>query len=139
MSLLHQERLVAQIATPVERRRHGVTETKDKVRGKYRTTNWKTYNAALKARGSLTMRLDQGMQCWQRRMASAGRGAPDLLGCGYPVLLDYQIPVRVAAQTSHGHAGKPVVLGEAGLANARLQHGFSAPGKPADGAELPSE
>ncbi|WP_272567330.1 hypothetical protein [Acidovorax sp. GBBC 1281] len=32
-----------------------MTETKNRQRSKYRTTNWKAYNAALKARGSLTM------------------------------------------------------------------------------------
>lgn len=32
------------------------------MRTKYRTTNWKAYNEALKARGSLTMWLDQDMQ-----------------------------------------------------------------------------
>ena len=31
-------------------------------RRKYRTTNWKAYNAALKARGDLTIWLDKGMQ-----------------------------------------------------------------------------
>ena len=31
-------------------------------RGKYKTTNWKAYNAALKARGSLTVCLDRDMQ-----------------------------------------------------------------------------
>ena len=31
-------------------------------RGKYRTTNWKAYNAALKARGDLTIWLDRDMQ-----------------------------------------------------------------------------
>lgn len=30
---------------------------------RYRTTNWKQYNAALKARGSLTVWLDKRM-CW---------------------------------------------------------------------------
>ena len=30
---------------------------------KYRTTNWKKYNASLKARGSPLLRLDQDM-CW---------------------------------------------------------------------------
>lgn len=32
------------------------------VGGKYRTTNWKAYNAALKARGDLTIWLDRDMQ-----------------------------------------------------------------------------
>lgn len=31
-------------------------------RRKYRTTNWKAYNAALKARGDLTIWLDSGLQ-----------------------------------------------------------------------------
>ena len=39
-----------------------MTEAKNEKGTKYRTTNWKAYNAALKARGSLTMWLDQGMQ-----------------------------------------------------------------------------
>jgi hypothetical protein len=33
---------------------------------KYRTTNWKEYNAALKARGSLLIWLDKDM-CWHGR------------------------------------------------------------------------
>jgi hypothetical protein len=39
---------------------------------KYRTTNWKEYNAALKARGSLLIWLDKDM-CWSGR-ASGRRG-----------------------------------------------------------------
>jgi hypothetical protein len=39
---------------------------------KYRTTNWKEYNAALKARGSLLIWLDQDM-CWHGS-ASGKRG-----------------------------------------------------------------
>lgn len=35
-----------------------------KKRGRYRTTNWAKYNAALKARGSLAVWLDRDMQ-WQ--------------------------------------------------------------------------
>lgn len=37
-----------------------VNEPKRAKRG-YKTTNWEMYNAALKAMGSLTMRLDQDM------------------------------------------------------------------------------
>lgn len=43
------------------------------MRAKYRTTNWKTYNAALKARGSLTMWLDQGMQWLGTASGKRGR------------------------------------------------------------------
>jgi len=39
---------------------------------KYRTTNWKAYNAALKAHASLLIWLDQDM-CW-RGSASGQRG-----------------------------------------------------------------
>ena len=39
---------------------------------KYRTTNWKEYNAALKERGSLLIWLDQDM-CWHG-CASGKRG-----------------------------------------------------------------
>ena len=39
---------------------------------KYRTTNWKDYNAALKARGSLLIWLDKDM-CWHGT-ASGKRG-----------------------------------------------------------------
>jgi hypothetical protein len=34
------------------------------VKPKYRTTNWKDYNTALKARGSLLIWLDKDM-CWR--------------------------------------------------------------------------
>ena len=40
---------------------------------KYRTTNWKAYNAALKARGSLTMWLDRDMQWLASPSGKRGR------------------------------------------------------------------
>ncbi|GEQ76192.1 hypothetical protein CTTA_3197 [Comamonas testosteroni] len=39
---------------------------------RYRTTNWKQYNAALKARGSPTIWLDKGMAGLQLPAANAG-------------------------------------------------------------------
>ena len=39
-----------------------MTEAKNEMRTKYRTTNWKAANAALKVRGSITMWLDEGTQ-----------------------------------------------------------------------------
>lgn len=39
-----------------------VTEAKQEKRTKHRTTNWKADNAALKARGSAPVWLDEGMQ-----------------------------------------------------------------------------
>jgi hypothetical protein len=50
-----------------------VKETKNRQRSKYRTTNWKAYNAALKARGSLTMWLDAGMQWFGAPTGKRGR------------------------------------------------------------------
>ena len=42
-------------------------------RVKYRTTNWKAYNAALKARGDLTIWLDKGMQWLAQPRGKRGR------------------------------------------------------------------
>ncbi|GKS87692.1 IS5 family transposase [Acidovorax sp. SUPP2539] len=50
-----------------------MTETKNRQRSKYCTTNWKAYNAALKARGSLTMWLDEGMQWFGTPTGRRGR------------------------------------------------------------------
>lgn len=49
-----------------------MTEDK-KMRRKYRTTNWAPYNAALKARGSLTMWLDREMQWLATPSGKRGR------------------------------------------------------------------
>ena len=40
---------------------------------RYRTTNWKAYNAALKARGDLTVWLDKNMQWFAQPSAKPGR------------------------------------------------------------------
>ena len=40
---------------------------------RYKTTNWKAYNAALKARGSLTMWLDRDMQWYAPCVQSSGK------------------------------------------------------------------
>lgn len=42
-------------------------------RGKYKTTNWASYNASLKARGSLTVWLDKGMQWYAPATGKRGR------------------------------------------------------------------
>lgn len=42
-------------------------------RGKYKTTNWADYNKALKARGSLTVWLDKGMQWYATATGKRGR------------------------------------------------------------------
>ena len=45
-----------------------------KVRTRYRTTNWSQYNAALKARGSLTLWLDRAMRWLVEVTGKRGRG-----------------------------------------------------------------
>ena len=40
---------------------------------RYKTTNWAAYNAALKARGSLTIWLDKGMQWYAPASGRRGR------------------------------------------------------------------
>ena len=40
---------------------------------RYRTTNWKQYNAALKSRGSLTIWLDRGMSWFAAASGKRGR------------------------------------------------------------------
>ncbi|PRP72025.1 hypothetical protein BUE93_03810 [Chromobacterium amazonense] len=40
---------------------------------KYKTTNWKTYNAALKARGSLMIWLDRDMRWHGSALGKRGR------------------------------------------------------------------
>lgn len=50
-----------------------MTEAKSKPRTKYSTTNWKAYNAALKARGSLTLWLDERMQWLGKPNGKRGR------------------------------------------------------------------
>ena len=42
-------------------------------KSRYRTTNWKSYNAALKARGSLTVWLDKDMQWFAAASGKRGR------------------------------------------------------------------
>ena len=42
-------------------------------RGKYKTTNWASYNASLKARGSLTVWLDKDLQWYAPATGKPGR------------------------------------------------------------------
>lgn len=49
-----------------------ISET-NRGRRKYHTTNWKAYNAALKARGDLSIWLDAGLQWLTRASGKRGR------------------------------------------------------------------
>ena len=50
-----------------------VDDERKKVGAHYRTTNWARYNAALKARGSLSIWLDQDMQGLAKPHGKRGR------------------------------------------------------------------
>ena len=49
-----------------------MSETK-RAKPRYKTTNWAAYNAALKARGSLTIWLDKDMQWYAPASGKRGR------------------------------------------------------------------
>ena len=61
-------------------------------RKRYRTTNWKAYNAALKARGDLTTWLDKDMQ-WLALPGSKPERSKSPSDARHPVLLDRQMPI----------------------------------------------
>ena len=68
---------------------------------RYKTTNWTAYNAALKARGLLTIWLDKGnavvRACqWQTRPPA------DVHGCCHPVLPEHQVPLWSGAAPESG-------------------------------------
>ncbi len=44
-----------------------------RLRAKYKTTNWASYNASLKARGSLTVWLDKDLQWYAPATGKRGR------------------------------------------------------------------
>jgi hypothetical protein len=62
---------------------------------KYRTTNWKTYNEALKVRGSLLIWLDPKDEL-ARPVEWQARAQPDVQRRGDPVLPEYQIRANYA-------------------------------------------
>ena len=50
-----------------------MSSSTDKPQRRYRTTNWKQYNAALKARGSLTVWFDKNMAWFAAASSKRGR------------------------------------------------------------------
>ena len=63
---------------------------------RYRTTNWKSYNEALKRRGSLLIWLDKDM-VWLAPKAGRTWATAGVLRCGDPVLSDGEGAIRPAA------------------------------------------
>ena len=66
---------------------------------KYKTTNWKAYNAALKARGSLMIWLDRDMSWYGSPLGKRGR-------------------TQTFSDAAIRNGAKPAQVGGAGLANA---------------------
>ena len=104
-----------------------MTEAKRRQRSKYRTTNWKAYNAALKARGSLTLWLDQGMQWLGTPSGKRGRS---------PTFSDAAIQFCLSIKSLFGQPlrqapgmvqSKLAAVSQVGLTGAGFQHGLPTP------------
>ena len=78
---------------------------------RYRTTNWKQYNAALKARGSLTIWLDKGMSWFAAASGKRGR-SPQFSDAAIQLCLT----IKNLFGLWHSHVGG-VVWPETGLCN----------------------
>ena len=88
------------------------------IKPRYRTTNWKQYNAALKARGSLTVWLDKRM-CWFAA-ASGKRGrSPKFSDAAIQFCLTLK-NFWIGAAADHGSCGVGAALAWACLAGARF-------------------
>jgi hypothetical protein len=75
---------------------------------RYRTTNWKRYNAALKARGSLTIWLDKGISWFAA--ASGKRGRSPHLRCRHPVCLTIKNLFGLALRQTTGFVQSVLAL-----------------------------
>jgi hypothetical protein len=87
---------------------------------KYRTTNWKDYNAALKARGSLLIWLDKEMR-WHGS-ASGKRGRSQKYS---EAAIQFCLTIKELFNlpcVRQWDVAKPARAGRAGLAGSRLQH-----------------
>ena len=115
-----------------------MTEAKNEKGTKYRTTNWKTYNAALKARGSLTMWLDQDMQWFGAASGKRGR-SQTFSDAAIQFCLSIKSLFGQPLRQALGMVQSLAAIGQAGLASAGLQHGLPAPQDFADPAQLPAQ
>jgi hypothetical protein len=66
---------------------------------KYCTTNWKSYNAELKRRGSLMIWLDKDL-AWQGQ--AKDKPAAVFQQCRHPVRPHHQVPVRLGPAPGDG-------------------------------------
>ena len=93
-------------------------------RGKYKT-NWASYNASLKARGSLTVWLDKGMQWYAPATGKRGRN-PVFSDAAIQFCLSIKMPLRFGPAPEPRNGSKPAATGQSGLEGAGLQHRVSA-------------
>jgi hypothetical protein len=102
---------------------------------RYRTTNWKSYNAALSRRGSLWIWFDPGMQ-WLS--PSTGKRAPTrALERSDPDLSDVESTAQAAIAPKCGHDCEPAGDGRPRLAGTGLQHAKPQAKDPACRNSLP--
>lgn len=67
------------------------------IASRYRTTNWSSYNAALKSRGSLTVWLDEGMQWYAPKSGKRGRNtlySDQAIQCCLSIKCLFGLPLR---------------------------------------------
>ena len=73
---------------------------------RYKTTNWTEYNAALKARGSLTIWLDKDMQWYA--LASGKRGRQRIFSeAAIQFCLSIKCLFNLALRQSRNYSGAP--------------------------------
>src|SRR6056297_221142 len=88
---------------------------------RYRTTNWSSYNAALRKRGSMLIWVDQG-----DGLVGAAKRSPRpssrLLRCRDPILPLGQGAVQAALAADRRQGCQLAAAGGAGLVRVRLKH-----------------
>ena len=89
---------------------------------RYRTTNWKQYNAALKARGSLTIWLDRGMSWFAAASGKRGR-SPQFSDVAIQFCLTIKNLFGLALRQTTGFVQSLLALS---VASSRLQHVVSS-------------
>jgi hypothetical protein len=117
-----------------------MTEPKG-AKARYKTTNWAAYNAALKARGSLTIWLDKDMRWYAP--ASGKRGRQRVFSdAAIQFCLSIKCLFGLALRQSLGLVEsllRMAGLDWTGLEGARLQHREPTPEDAAGATALPSQ
>jgi hypothetical protein len=88
---------------------------------KYRTTNWKAYNAALKARGDLLIWVDQDM-CWHGSSNGKRGRSPKYSEAAIQFCLTIKGLFNMALRQAMGHGAKLAQACRPRLGSSRFQH-----------------